>query len=698
MNSIKYFFSFVVLFLYSNTLFPQTSNYDSLLNVLDTIADNQKAKVYNEIYRLESKKLPPDTLRYYLNKALRLAKKYSNEYQTALTYRNTGMNYVHMEKYQKSLENYAQSQKIFKKIKRFDKLISIYFETGDVYWRMRNTEKNIFYYEKALYLIDSLIKQDNSNSSKLYKKQLTGLHVLSLMYTKLAKYNKVAELHLKALEISEKNNYTKGIISANTDLGALYRKLNDFDKAQYYLEKALKLELKNQPPDSTSLASIYLKLGLNYRGQKDYKNALKFINKTLTYEKTPVTKNDFYNSMLIFNSLALTYMDKKEYSLALINYLKALDFAKKSSSPYLISAAIINVGSVYELQKQYKKAIKQYEKGLEIAEKNNFLKWQMEAYIGLKNCYKHLGSFKEALYYLQDYIVINDSLKIEESKQKLAELETKYETEKKQKQIELLNKENEINELKLNRNKNILIITFIILFLLLSTTFVYFRYLKQKTKTKELLFEKQLLSTVISTEDKERKRFASDLHDGLGPLLSSIKLYLSGLKDIDEEERNKMIDYSIELIDESIKSVRTISNNILPVELSNKGLVTSIQRFCDKIQHSKQIEINIKDDTGEKRLDPSTELILYRVIQELINNSIKHAEAKNIDINFHFDNKKFILKFQDNGKGFDIEKQKSESKGLGLKNIFDKVFSLQGEIKFNSKIGEGTTVVISLDI
>ncbi len=831
MNKIR--FSLIVFSLFFvNLLCAQAnssvSGIDSLKRVLDTIPEDKKAEIFNKLFKKEYKKQSPDILIYYLNEAVKYAKKYSDSFQIAFAYRNMGFNYANMEEYKKGLEYYSKAEVLLKKLKRFDKLFVIFKEKGGVYERMHKNKKAIYYYSKSLNLIDSLLNTNKPDTLQLFKNQIELLSLMSYIYTKISKYDKVAELGLKALKISEANNYKKGIIKANTELGQLYRKLNNFEKAQYYLEKALELESKSENIDTNSLFSIYLTLGLNFRGKKEYEKALKYINKSLKYGTKPVSRDDYYKLMLAYNSLALIYMDQKKYPLALKNYLKALENAKKSKSPYIISAAQINVGSVYEKNHKYKKAIKQYEKGLEIAEKYKYLKWQREACAGLSNCYKHLNNFEEAYYYFQDYKILNDSLKIEETNLKISELQTKYDTEKKNKQIQLLAKDNEIKAVKLKRRSTIMyaVIGFALLGLLFSL--IYFNLLRQRQKAKELIkqqkaelkftenlrnyyklanmlplvtffvdknkqvkyindfglklfkidkekiangvdifdtlfpvnkddFQKDILKvydnqkvfekqyqfnidgkkyyfvgffspnvengivtgilgvmiditkiremqkeieiTAINTENKERKRFSADLHDGLGPLLSSIKLFISGLESASEDEKQEIINYVKNLIDDSINSVRIISNNILPVSLTEKGLIEAINSFSQKLKLSKGIDISIeKINIDDFHFDNDTKAILFRVLQELINNTIKHAEASQINIKFEKDQNQIKIQYSDNGKGFDFDKTvNSDKAGLGLKNILNRINTLGGTIYFSSEEGKGLTVDIYFD-
>lgn len=219
------------------------------------------------------------------------------------------------------------------------------------------------------------------------------------------------------------------------------------------------------------------------------------------------------------------------------------------------------------------------------------------------------------------------------------------------------------------------------------------------TERKEV--RKKILKTVIETEEKERRRFAKDLHDGLGPLLSTIKLYINEIEseEADEQEKKDYIKYTSELIDEAVSSTRTISNNITPNIISNYGLVRSLESFCNKINKTQQISVNFKTIQIEEKFDETIELILYRIITELINNTLKHASAKNIDVILELLNRKLILIYRDDGVGYSLEKVLNEdSGGMGLKNIISRINSINGSFSFNESINKGSELKIRIDV
>ena len=209
--------------------------------------------------------------------------------------------------------------------------------------------------------------------------------------------------------------------------------------------------------------------------------------------------------------------------------------------------------------------------------------------------------------------------------------------------------------------------------------------------------EKNVLKTIIRTEEKERRSFAKDLHDGLGPLLSSIKMLASALSQTKQEAKNKKIIDSMNVVaSEAITSIKEISNHLSPHILDNFGLISALKSFSEKVNVSKNIKIKINSNINEHRLDYNVEVVLYRVICELINNTIKHAAAKNIKIDLIKENQQLNIHYQDDGKGFDINEVLTKTEGRGYANIQSRVRSINGKISFESKLNSGVDVSIQL--
>lgn len=216
------------------------------------------------------------------------------------------------------------------------------------------------------------------------------------------------------------------------------------------------------------------------------------------------------------------------------------------------------------------------------------------------------------------------------------------------------------------------------------------------TKQKEI--DRQILQTIISTEEKERSRFAQDLHDDLGPLLSTAKLYIRSFETAaDARNRDIAVNMSMKAIDEAIMSIRQIANNISPHVLRNFGFISGIQSFISKINETNSIKISFTPET-DARFDENTESSLFRIVAELVNNTIKHSGARNAMISFSMKADTLTLKYSDDGTGFDLEQALEKNMSRGLTNILNRVTSLGGEIIFAGKSRKGFSSRITIPV
>ncbi|MCK4989128.1 MAG: sensor histidine kinase, partial [Bacteroidales bacterium] len=200
----------------------------------------------------------------------------------------------------------------------------------------------------------------------------------------------------------------------------------------------------------------------------------------------------------------------------------------------------------------------------------------------------------------------------------------------------------------------------------------------------------------IKAEERERRRFAQELHDGLGPLLSTAKLYIKSLETVEDiEKKNYATLKSVEIIDEAISTIREIANNISPHILKNFGLAVAVRSFIKQVNETNKIKIELQADFSD-RLAENIEITLFRVLVELIHNTLKHADADYISIQMEVTKGVLAVDFKDNGRGFDYEKSMLELSGQGISNILNRIHSLNGRIKFNEQIEKGSRVQIEI--
>ncbi|MFA9392594.1 MAG: sensor histidine kinase [Prolixibacteraceae bacterium] len=209
--------------------------------------------------------------------------------------------------------------------------------------------------------------------------------------------------------------------------------------------------------------------------------------------------------------------------------------------------------------------------------------------------------------------------------------------------------------------------------------------------------EARVLSAIIKTEETERQNFAKELHDGLGPLLSSVKMAISSVNTFESTKREVLVNAE-KLIDESIQSLKEVSNKLSPHILNNFGLRKAMKSFIVKLQILKSPLIHFNSNIENQRFSYNIEVVLYRVMCELIANTLKHAHANNIYMDLLVDQQSIHLKYIDDGIGFDAEKNNLIQKGFGFSNISSRITSLNGNFDVYSKIGEGVQVQVLINL
>jgi len=224
---------------------------------------------------------------------------------------------------------------------------------------------------------------------------------------------------------------------------------------------------------------------------------------------------------------------------------------------------------------------------------------------------------------------------------------------------------------------------------------VLIRYIDRINHNRRLL-ENRLMTAVLRTEERSRADFSRELHDGLGPLLSSAKMSLSALSTEKGGDSRALIDNTMYVIDEAIRSLREISNNLSPHVLNNFGLARGIQNFIDKSCAMHSTAIEFKTNLRTERFDSNIEVILYRVVCELINNSLKHSGCSRIELALILCGDVLQLDFSDNGRGF--SPREMMDCGMGLSNINSRIGSLNGSFDIESRDGEGMHARVKVNI
>ncbi len=240
----------------------------------------------------------------------------------------------------------------------------------------------------------------------------------------------------------------------------------------------------------------------------------------------------------------------------------------------------------------------------------------------------------------------------------------------------------------------LLLVTAIIIFMV----FYQKKMIQEQAKRQELelVHQQKMMEAALESQENERKRVAADLHDSIGAMLSAIRL---GLITVSRKIPDPAsLNDAKEMLDETIGSVRRISRDLMPSTLEKFGLAHAMKELCERFQSTAQLPIRYREEGEVKSIDPKKELMIFRIVQELLNNAIKHAKATNISVTFRTTDT-FQIMVEDDGVGFNFEQQHASTKmekGLGLFNIENRTRLLHATLEFDKekKIGTRTTLTV----
>lgn len=556
-----------------------------------------------------------------------------------------------------------------------------YNDLGIIFYDKENYDTAIYLYGKAMEIRRKL--NDELGIARLYNK-------IGVLTQKQGKFDIAQENQLKALEIFRKLGDNIGISYSLNNLGILNQNMGRYDEAIKYHEQSI--DIKEKINDRNGLAGSLVNIANIYLIKEDYLKAKSFYLKAIDMIRAIGDKEYLSNAL---NNLCRLYVKTKQYDSALVPVKESYLLRQSLGDTKGMVSCLNNNGDILIELQQFDSAESVLKRGLDMGSKApNCAPEMNNIYLSLAKLYESKKDFPRSLEMYKLYASTKDSLFNDQLGQRFAELETKYKTLEEQKKNQQL--QFEVSK------RNYWMIGGLAVFVLLSLLAISFyrRYkLKQEARLQSEVMKQQDMATraVLEAEEKERQRIARDLHDGIGQTMSAARMNLSAMEsnihfntDHDRDAFQKVMS----LVDESCKEVRSVSHNMMPNTLLKAGLVGAIREFVDKID-SHIIKINLHTEGLNERLDSDVEIVLYRVVQECVNNVIKHSGADHLDISIIKDKDGISATIEDNGKGFDSN-DKEKYKGIGLKNILTRVQYLKGTVDFDSAPGKGTLVAIHI--
>lgn len=588
--------------------------------------------------------------------------------------------------YQKSLAYFLKAYEYLDDIKSEKIKSDICYKIGCNYLELGEYVKA---YEFAM--ISYLIEKKEKES----KRYAETLNLLGNIYEKTGLYTKSLATHYESLELQKSLNNIKGIANSNHNIAHINIMIERYNKAFNYYSKALEIyeKLYANSPDSielsTNLVKIYLSIGNYYITQKDSIYALSYLDLAMKMSKKIEDKS---STAQCLSYIANVYFQCNDFIKAQNYYQESLKINEEENNKIGIVVNNINLGRIYYLTNKKREAIESLKNSLNIASEINAKRQMAEVSEFLYLIYsEYPDSIEQSNNYATIFLESKKYLLNENIQDSIIQLSVKCEvTAEKNKEISLQ---------KYKMKTNSILFIFILVIVIGSAIFIYYyNKLRQKAKYERKLSDEQRIriKEVFNAIEQERKRIAIDLHDSLGQMLTATKLNLSILEDLMENQNQsdqKLYYDTIKMLDQSSVELRNISFNILPGTLIRGGLKSAIEEVIYKINGKNRIEFDFKSSGFDKSNNGTFEIIIYRIVQEILNNIMKHAKATLVKIYLSKKTECTTLLIEDNGIGMENIEMYMD-KGLGWKSIFSRVQMLNGDIKINTGINKGTKIDI----
>lgn len=512
--------------------------------------------------------------------------------------------------------------------------------------------------------------------------------VMANIYISQKNYPKSLEWFLKQLQLAQKLNDQMLESNSMTSVGIAYWYQKEYTKSLEYYFKALRI--KSALKDSIGvwyllfdIGTSYSELGQSYLALEYEKQALKLAIQT-TNRKQAIGYT--------YIGIGEIYCKQNDFEKAKENYLKGVSIYEEVGDKIDLPDAYYELGRVYEKTNEPEKAIACFEKQLELAKQENLKENIQLAYSEMSAIYEKKEDYKKAFRYYKLGSTIRDSVFNFSTSKQISDMQSEYDMEIKKNEIELLEKNNQVNKLA------IVILLIGIISILTMWWGIYqrnkFKH-KEAMQTERLQHQKEQLNAILETQEIERKRIAKDLHDSVGQSLAGLKL---GWKSIYNEIQQinpalvEKLNVTTKVLDDTANEIRLISHQMMPRTLHSEGLIPAIEDMLTSTFRSTDIMVEFFHLDENERYNEQIEINLYRICQEMINNIVKHSNARSVTISFHKNKTGIVLVIDDDGKGFNFEEK--ASKGHGLLNIQTRIEAIKGSIRYEKGVESGVSTII----
>lgn len=616
-----------------------------------------------------------------------------------------------------SVNAYIQLQRYFFEHGRFDstlkyarkalpiaKAVGTSKSLARMLYRIGMTYANTHVYDSAKFYLDQAITSATEQRDTLMI--VTCYDGFSIMSSYQTDYATSIGYSLRAVAQIDKSHSTelKNVLP-QTYSRIAYSFVNEKQYAMAIEYGKKGLAIKGYPSEGRHRTMLYLTVFFAYLEQGD-------LNTCKAYLDSAIVTNHLLDneviSAIVANNEGLYYQKINDYEKAGAAYLKSYQLNKNGNHRLLQSEAGDNLANIFFKTKNYQLAERYALESNAIGKELKLYQVVASTYNVLKNLSVQKGDFKNALVYAEQNKIYADSVTNQETQKVTLSLESKYQNQKKEREIAALTIANTQNELQVVRRNRLLVIGGIAASSALIILGLFYRDSRQKNliaeqekkyqqeQVKFLERQQQVVSlqSMVNGQETERTRIAKDLHDELGGLFSTVKMYFSTLQhETPTLKDNELFQKSYKLVDAASEEVRSIAHNMMPEVLMKLGLTNALKDLCDNISAGKLLKVSLETHGMSNRLNATTEIMLFRIVQELLNNIIRHANATESIIQFVRDNERLSVVVEDNGHGFNTQ-EADEQKHSGIATIQSRVSYLNGKMSIDSQKNVGTTVMM----
>lgn len=581
------------------------------------------------------------------------------------------------------------------------------FYTASVYFDQEPDKAKKMYMEA-----DSLLQHVDTNQKSnaiRYRARLWGSYGALLQREGKAK-DYVAILLDKVIPLAKQtgDNILLGNNYQNVAINLM--NMQEYAKADVHYYKAMAL-LRDKKDAQEERLTLYVNAARNALFAKNYTQSESMLDTASVIAKS--IPNSTYIPM--YHTVAGSYYaSAKQFNKAHEHLAKGLASAKRLKNEEYIATLIYDQFKAYQQNGQYHEAKSKLMEVLPYIEQTPSLANKQMVYYNLAKTSSELYQYQEAVKWYEAYKLISDSILESSNRQQILELEHKYQTIEKERELLKIKSQHQEQSLALQKAHTITMISASVCILLFLLGFIWYRAQQNKKRLsaqKEQLLKEELKShqqetklslynAMLQGEERERIRLARDLHDGLGGMLANVKMKLSAVTDyLDKQQMDLSITANLQSIihqhDQSVHELRRISRNLMPEALLYRSLKDALQDLC-KSMSQPNISIDFQSAALKENYGQPFLISVYRIVQELVTNALKHSEADQVWVQCTEENDMLYIAIEDNGKGFEQSGKISNHSGIGLKNIRNRIALLNGHLEIDTSPGKGSSFHIQL--